>query len=981
VRARLAAGVLGREPRAAELLAEARKVDPAHPLVLIADAREEEDAERRFAAVARIQPRETRQEAMVRAESAAALTELERFDEAEEEARLAREAAPDFGRAREVSASLVVARSRRAWLAGQAVDREALLKAGEELIALRDEHRELKAFGGSVSFLVAAADAYWLADTPEETARLLAPDELLAEELELPQARQLLGEAAIRVGHPAYALAILPESEVTGDVDRLIRAAAASFVGDREALEEAIQVLDGIVSGGGPLATFAARQRLLVAADRSQGWSDTAETLLSKDDLVLAAVFKARWLASGGLFDDAEKALLPHGDELRVKHQLVGLARAEGDDQKTAVRARTVLTLEADRALRLECAETLLALGEDDGVEPLRRLAYDEAAPTWIRVRAFASLTVRAQASERHGDVLALTEPWLKLAPTDRRAGFSRAQALFRQGEFAGADDVLDRHALVPEHPAEALLAGQIWAMSLPPVEALIRIAEAADRLPEPDEDLERLIVVVAMGKADLDLPEELAQRTRPDRFLERFPDSRAFALIQGKDADEESLIVAITELARAKAERTTDLERQVFGDGTAPMATLAHVVGKTLGELLFLAGRLPIGYGDEGLARAEVDDARRAIGLGAVWDQASVFVVGGLGDDLLPAARQALSKSVVCQSVLDDCITDRARPQSEGERMDISFNREVGDLEVTTWAADDLERDRYRSEGMLTLAQSFDIEPDLVASDAGPEADALRHFDDLSVALRSYVGTLSVARRLDLPILSDDRHVRLRARQAGLRAFGSLALLEALVGHEDIEPADRARVRTRLRHVGALGTAPSSEELVEEAREAEWGLTRSLAQALLDRQIIVYRPTEALRLHVELLRAAHREAPAQFSRWVGRSLDGLRTSLPHLSLETHARYLLMLAWEPWDDDGADFLGALITALREQERSLGNLGDFVVDSTRFLMAVFRESDLDVGLEIAMRRRTIEQLPPSERGAARLAAFLDLAPRR
>jgi len=275
--------------------------------VLIADAREEEDAERRFAAVARIQPRETRQEAMVRAESAAALTELERFDEAEEEARLAREAAPDFGRAREVSASLVVARSRRAWLAGQAVDREALLKAGEELIALRDEHRELKAFGGSVSFLVAAADAYWLADTPEETARLLAPDELLAEELELPQARQLLGEAAIRVGHPAYALAILPESEVTGDVDRLIRAAAASFVGDREALEEAIQVLDGIVSGGGPLATFAARQRLLVAADRSQGWSDTAETLLSKDDLVLAAVFKARWLASGGLFDDAEK--------------------------------------------------------------------------------------------------------------------------------------------------------------------------------------------------------------------------------------------------------------------------------------------------------------------------------------------------------------------------------------------------------------------------------------------------------------------------------------------------------------------------------------------------------------------------------------------------------------------------------------------------------------------------------------------------
>ena len=74
-----------------------------------------------------------------------------------------------------MAASLVVARNRKAWLAGQAVDRRALLEAGEELIALRNEHRELKAFGGSVAFLVAAADAYWLADSPEETAWLLDP--------------------------------------------------------------------------------------------------------------------------------------------------------------------------------------------------------------------------------------------------------------------------------------------------------------------------------------------------------------------------------------------------------------------------------------------------------------------------------------------------------------------------------------------------------------------------------------------------------------------------------------------------------------------------------------------------------------------------------------------------------------------------------------------------------------------------------------
>jgi len=975
LRARVAARVLGRQQRADELLDVARQVDPAHPLMLIEDAREEEDPQHRFAALARIETRETRHEAMVRAERAAALTRLERFDEAAEEVRLAKAAVPDFGHAREVGASLTVARYRKKWLAGQGVNREALLEAAEELIASRNEHRELKVYGGSVFFLAAAADAYWLADTPEETARLLDPKELLPEELEVPQARQLLGEAAIRVGHPEYALEILPESEVSDDVDRFIRASAASFVGDRGALDDATDTLDVLVAAGGPLATFAARQRLLVAADRRQEWSDAAEKLVSADDCVLAAIFKARWLISREQFEDAESALLPHAAELRVKHQLVGVARAAGDERKTVVRARAVLAEEADRSLRLECAETLLVLGDEEGVEPLRRLADDAAAPTWIRVRALASLAGRAQASERHGEVLALTEPWLELAPRDRRAGFSRAQALAGRGEFVMANGVLERHELVPARLGETLLAGQIWAMSLPAADAINRIVEAADRLPAPDEDLEWLLVVTAMGKEDLGLSEEVAERTRPDRFIQRFPDSRALALISAEDGDEQSLVATVTELVRARAERATDLERQVFRDGTLPLATLAHAVGKTLGELLFLARRIPLAYGDEGISRAEVDDARRAIGLGAVWDQASLFVVGGLGEDLLPDAHQALPTGIVCQSVLDDCIADRARPQTEGERMDLTFNLVAEDLEMTTWTAADLERDRYRSEGMLTLAQGFDAEPDLVASDAGPEADALRRFEDLSVPLRAYLGTLAVARRLDLPIFSDDRCVRLRAREAGLRAFGSLALLEALVGREQIDPSDRARVRTRLRHVGGLGTAPSAEEMLEEARRAEWGLTRSVAHVLLDRQTVFYRSAEGMRMHLELLRAAHREAPERFPAWVGRSLDGLRTSLPHLSIAVYARFLLLLAWEPWEVGGEEFLGALIAALRQQARPLGTLGDLVVDTTELLMAIIRESDLHPAAEIAMRRHAIEQLPQAERSRARLAAFL------
>jgi hypothetical protein len=51
------------------------------------------------------------------------------------------------------------------------------------------------------------------------------------------------------------------------------------------------------------------------------------------------------------------------------------------------------------------------------------------------------------------------------------------------------------------------VLTARIWALTLPPREAVLRIAEAADRLPEPDEELERLIVLTAMGHEDLKLP------------------------------------------------------------------------------------------------------------------------------------------------------------------------------------------------------------------------------------------------------------------------------------------------------------------------------------------------------------------------------------------------------------------------------------------------------------------------------------------
>ena len=365
--------------------------------------------------------------------------------------------------------------------------------------------------------------------------------------------------------------------------------------------------------------------------------------------------------------------------------------------------------------------------------------------------------------------------------------------------------------------------------MSRPSLEALRLIIELADAQAEPDEDLEMLAVIVSL-QVGAELPHELAERVNPQRFLELFPKTTLMQAIPAPETEEE-IRDFVQRLVGNRLEVIEQAETGVFDSGDAPVVALAFAASKQVVQLWARLGRLPLDFGDKTLRDLETADALRALAVGAVWDSSAIFVTGLLPDDLRGRVLQALPKSVVPQSVLDDCVVHTTDFRAGDERAELGLD-DAGEPLITAWAEDAVRADERRAEEMLAVARDMDVEPDAPPDDEGPEATFIRE-EELAPQLQVYGATFAVARRVRLPIFSDDRHVRLRARQAGIPAFGTLALLDALERREYISADEREVARRGLRAANALGTDPSAEELVNEARDNEFRLTVGLAQCI----------------------------------------------------------------------------------------------------------------------------------------------------
>ena len=209
-------------------------------------------------------------------------------------------------------------------------------------------------------------------------------------------------------------------------------------------------------------------------------------------------------------------------------------------------------------------------------------------------------------------------------------------------------------------------------------------------------------------------------------------------------------------------------------------------------------------------------------------------------------------------------------------------------------------DRDTSRADGMLALARGFPAPNRPHAVDGeDPRIEELLDDEDTSIQFATFIESLVLATRHGLALYSDDRHVRQTVRQLGLRAFGTPALLEALLQRGLVTQEQSTDARQRLLRNGAWGLRPSVGELVGVAGDAAFRLTEGLAQALLDRSAWRNDMMSMLRVWIEFLQATYTAAPGELSAWLARIVDAQSRSMSELPNDVHARNLMALALDP----------------------------------------------------------------------------------
>jgi hypothetical protein len=267
-----------------------------------------------------------------------------------------------------------------------------------------------------------------------------------------------------------------------------------------------------------------------------------------------------------------------------------------------------------------------------------------------------------------------------------------------------------------------------------------------------------------------------------------------------------------------------------------------------------------------------------------------------------------------------------------------------TGELMVIPIDEAQVARQAEHQREHLRIARTLRIEPDI---DPEPRDDIEKALADqdggIERALATWAATLAVASRTGLPLLSDDRRVRISARQNGIPSFSTESLLRVLVQAGDVDEAVLANAREGLLRRGALGLHPSSEELVALAREAAFEPSRALYCLLADPAFWVHDPATAWAVAVRFLADVHGEAPEKLERWVARMIDAANRALPHAELDILCFGLLATVWgwtSPAPDSDGAVLRAVIVALRRLKMYIAQSPRY--DPVEFALARFAQ---------------------------------------
>lgn len=908
VRAATVAELRADQQRADELIARARGLagsdDQVDPAVLLHDARTAEDPQTALGILARIEPVDEDQRVGV--ELAIAQNELRLGDPESARAAVqrARSVQPDSDAVAEVSAVCVLLATQMRAQVDDAPDHAELLAAARLFEQMGDElvTQDRPATLGLVT--ARASLAYAFAGEERHAAVLL--DGALADSATFaePESAEALAQAALVLQRFDDVLLVTPDDREPSHV--FARASAAIYRGRLEDLSSAAADLDGLLDGDDPefVARVAFARLSAAAADPSLSWSDRAAAILEEQDRFALAMLRAERLRMEGHGAAARNVLLEFSDRTTALRQLIDLAVRDEDHSQALSLSSELLGRGGDAQDRLRHATLLAGDGDRAGARrELVALARDADQPSDARRIAYARAVHLSEDEGELGEVVRIAEEWAGRLDDDG-ARWQHMQALARRSDFSGALERWRAHEMTIPSERHALLLGTVLSFSgMPAEEMLRRLAELSDQFDRPERIEYQLITANLRIDPALrvELARELGQRVAEalESFPVRFPTSQ---LLRAFPYDEDDPVGSLARLV----EGSIDARAQVFDElvsgireGTTATCLLAATAGLGVGELSMRVVALPLGYSEEALTASERADAAAAVSGGGstVWDPAALFVAGGLASAVGATLRRALPASAISQSALDDAARALATPGAE--RRGAFTRGPEGTLQPVEWTAQDVARDEERARGMLELARDLTPRPDR-DPDTKDELDDLLA-SDLPVQTKTWPATLVVARRFSLAVYSDDRYVRLSARQLGLPAFGTLTLLEVLSERGLISAAQLADSRRRLARTGSWGLELAAHELLDLAREDDFEPTVGMYSALHDSARWRAHRLGMFEAVLGFLEGVHREAPDKLAAWVHRVIDAASEVIGS-DYTVWGRMLIYLALNPVEE-------------------------------------------------------------------------------
>ena len=933
------------------LIARARGVDADNPAVLLHDATICNDSGEALELLARVVPADDEQGAMCELLRASQLVTRREYGEARAAVTRARALQADDD-ADELDAVIDLAETQGALHDGQEPDTPRMQSAGsvfERLVGEAARQQRLEAAGTLAGH---AAQAYALAGSMRDGNRVL--DLALADErmCAATEARRALAQGAMLLRRFDTALALVPPSEEPEDL--LARAAARIIGGSSVARREAVAEITPLLDTSGPERDQAAFLILCVAAeDTSMPWDERAERLVDQQRPVAAAFLRAERLSEEGDFEGAEARLRAHSQDADALRFLAHLAERQDKHDVFLRLAETLVERTGSASDRILFATALARDGQQPrAIEQLRAIARDPNAPPDERIRAFSRAAALLQEARSFRELERLAREWAK-SDSDPYPRWLVLLSLAARFDHAGAYAAwheLDEPKADSEGRAQLL--GEIFMLAAEPVEGLRMLCELSDAHGRP-ETLEAAVILGSLRihePVDEEMPDELAKRVGEsfETFPERFPESKRLRTITLDPEDPVGSILAeLGEQLGHRADRAPAMYEGVRTGGSAT-AMLAAVSNRSVGEVMMSLPALPLSYPDDAFERLDRADAAAAYDAGgAVWDESALFIAGGLGEPLTRMLWSALPASRLARATLDAAAGDATAPRGEHEgRLFVQDG-------VLATAERDEEQQRaedLRRKGTLDLARELQLLPspkDRPADDGTLRALAEIAGKEGPVAVRAWAETLLGAHAHGMAIYSDDRGVRAGARQLGIPAFGTLAMVDVLAERGQIADADAQRVRERLLEHGAWGLRPTPGELERMARDTGWQPTGGLHAALADRGTWLSLGARWADVLLGFLDRVAAEAPEHMDRWTHRAVDAVSEATGG-DYEANAAALLLVAISPLaaspriSDQG---LSAMLESIREMTyfRYFRPGEDLLVRATRMLLSNTQDS--------------------------------------